>query len=168
MPPTLHARVKRMRDGSAHSPLAASQLTNLSRLFVRHPVIASLKELRLMNSKYNYYDTITDDGLAIVATTLQQLRYLEITNYDTITDDGLAIVATTLQQLRYLEITNCDRITDAGLKCISALQQLRHLNVALCDNITDTGLAPSLAVMQRLRHLDLGDCYKISETLALP
>lgn len=91
--------------------------------------------------------------------TVENLRYLNLTENRGITNDGMAAVGN-LRQLRYLNIGACD-INNQGMDFLPNLVNLEYLNLSYCNRITEK-TAPFVQKMPKLKYLDLQGCIKIN------
>ena len=93
------------------------------------------------------------------ATTMTQLRHLDLQSCRKITDASLSAIST-MTQLQHLDLCRCDHITDEGLIAMSTLTQLQRLHLRYCENITHIGLSAILSQTQ-LQYLDLYKCRNL-------
>jgi hypothetical protein len=80
----------------------------------------------------------------------------------TISDDGLARLASLQLNLESLSLGFCDKITDAGLERVARINSLTALSVLGCSGITDAGLEPVVS-MTNLTQLDLRGCGRVTD-----
>lgn len=90
---------------------------------------------------------------------VENLRYLNLTENRGITNDGMAAVGN-LRQLRYLNIGACD-INNQGMGFLPNLVNLEYLNLSYCNRITEK-TAPFVQKMPKIKYLDLQGCIKIN------
>jgi len=84
----------------------------------------------------SFCDKITDQGLEYLSRGLPEIQELSL-NSCAITDEGLVKVASTMTELKTLNIGQCSRITDRGVNAIiDGCPQLSNLDIYGCPRIT--------------------------------
>lgn len=95
---------------------------------------------RISSLNVSFCDKISDQALVHISQGLYQLKALKM-NHCQITDEGLARIAKSLQELEVLNIGQCSRVTDKGLQSLSEyLQNLNSIDLYGCPRLSEQGL----------------------------
>jgi hypothetical protein len=71
-----------------------------------------------------------------------------------VTDQQVALLASTLPRLRFLDLSGCNKMTVGGLRGLSSLADLQYLLLCNCT-IAGDGLANAIAVLKHIREISL-------------
>ncbi|CUF53340.1 receptor-type protein kinase, putative [Bodo saltans] len=122
---------------------------------------------QLLNLNVRLCNKLTDIGIATIATTLCQLRELDVSACKSIscsrTDTGIIAISSSLHELQVLNLSECAHITDEGIASLTALYRLQHLALNRCEKITDAGLCGLFFSLPLLQHVELVQLCSITD-----
>ena len=108
-------------------------------------------------------------GLRSLAMNCRCLRSIDFEGYD-IDDSGLRIIAASLNNLEYLNLTNCNSITDRGLSQVAhCCTKLNTLKLGGCYKIGESGIWAfyELENCPHLQKIELFRCIYVSNSALL-
>lgn len=98
--------------------------------------------------------SLGDEGLSIICSSLRQLQHINLHNDGHVTDDGLPVLSQ-LSCLTSLDLQGSISITNRGMAVLAeAVQQLQELNISWCAGVDDWGLG-QLCALTSLTGLNL-------------
>lgn len=112
---------------------------------------------------FNNCFKLTDDGIASVTATNQQLHSVRL-RFTSITDKSLSLLAKAGNSLRRVDFSGCKKVTNVGLQALAqACSQLIEVNISGCDKISSAGVAGLGKGCRNLLHLKMAHLYLVKD-----
>ena len=123
----------------------------------------------LRHLDFSRCNTLTDQGVQILAYNVPKLVGLQASHCQSLTDDALTDLLATIPHLTHLDLEEVDGLSNKTLKTLAkapCASQLEHLCISYCEELGDAGMLPVIKSCPKLKSLYM-DNTKISDLVLI-
>lgn len=106
---------------------------------------------------------ITDEGIALLATSLTRLRCVNLAGCVQLTDNGVLTLVSTCTRLQELALAHCKNLSDLCLCHIADFLWVEYLDISYCNMISDDGIEVIAIESIGLHRIILTRCSRLTD-----
>lgn len=128
----------------------------------RDVVTGSRRGTKLTSLNLAFCVNITDQGVALLATSLTRLAHVNLSGCIQLTDDGVFILVSTCTRLQEVLLAHCKNLSDLSLCHIADFLWVEYLDISYCNKISDDGIEVFAIESTGLHRIILTRCSRLT------